>query len=123
MFELGSRIKETRLRRHLTQKNLAKRINKCPSAISAYESGALVPPVDVLRSIAVTLNVTMDYLVGLDDKYSFFGKSISTDQMHIIDLLLSEFSMPSNVGDSLSPRQLEILQKLILLFSNKTGDK
>lgn len=62
MYDIGSRLKDMRSKRGLTQKDLAKRINKSVSAISAYESNAQTPPTDVLISIAQVLRVPLTYL-------------------------------------------------------------
>lgn len=44
MYDIGSRLKDIRIKRGLTQKVLAKRINKSVSAISGYESNVQTPP-------------------------------------------------------------------------------
>lgn len=119
MYDLGSRIKEARQRRNLSQKVLAQRINKSPSAISGYESNFQVPPLDVLKSIALTLNVSIDYLAGLDEKIAVLTEPLTDEQRDIIELLLTEFSSPSNTSGDLSPQQMAIIQKLFLLFSAK----
>ena len=64
MYDLGSRLKSIRLKRGLTQKELAAKISKSVSAVSSYESNAQLPPLDVLESIALTLNVSIDYLIN-----------------------------------------------------------
>lgn len=117
MYDLGSRIKDARKRRGLSQKVLAQRINKCPSAISGYESNSQVPPIDVLKSLALTLNVSIDYLAGLDEQSTVLSGALTEEQNQILELLLSEFAAPTNGHGELSARQMTILQKLILLFS------
>lgn len=117
MYNLGARIKEAREHRNLSQKVLAERINKSPSAISSYESDTLTPPLDVVKSIALTLNVSIDYLAGLDDKLTVFSESMTVEQRQVIELLLAEFASPTNSSGDLSVQQMTILQKLILLFS------
>lgn len=117
MYDLGSRIKEIRLQRGLTQKMLAKRINKSVSAISSYESNVQMPPLDVLISIAAAFNVTLDYLVGMDNGPTYTIKGFSDSQKELVDLLINEFTLPSSHGRQLSANQLQILQKLILAFS------
>lgn len=67
MYDLGLRIKETRIRRRLSQKELAEKINKSKSAVCGYETNAQIPPLEVLVSIASVLNVSLDYLVGFDE--------------------------------------------------------
>lgn len=117
MYDLGTRIKDIRLQRGLTQKALALRINKSISAISSYETNVQMPPLDVLISIARAFNVTLDYLVGMDTGPTFTTKGFSDSQKEIFDLLINEFSLSPNPDNKLTANQLQILQKLILLFS------
>lgn len=64
MYDFGLRLRELRKSRGLTQKMLAERINKSVSAVSSYESNAQLPPLDVSKSIALALGISIDYLVG-----------------------------------------------------------
>lgn len=77
MHDVGSRIREMRDRRGLTQQALAERINKSVSAISGYESNVQTPPTDVLISIAQVLHVPLTFFVDLscEDSYSIRGLS------------------------------------------------
>lgn len=117
MYDLGSRLKEIRLRRGLTQKTLAKRINKSISAISSYESNAQMPPLDVLISMALVYSVSLDYLVGFDNVETYSSKDLSPEQKEIIDLLFAEFSNAAPNSGAFSPPQIKIIQKLLNLFS------
>ena len=40
MYDLGLRLKQVRMQRGMTQKSLARQINKSVSAVSSYESNA-----------------------------------------------------------------------------------
>lgn len=84
MYDLGSRLRDMRNKRGLTQKMLAERINKSVAAISGYETNAQTPPTDVLISISETLHVPITYFVDLNCKeaYSttiFAGSLFSVD--------------------------------------------
>lgn len=118
MYDLGSRLKNIRIQRGLTQKDLATKINKSISAISSYESNVQIPPVDVLVSIAFVLNISLDYLVGMDQSISYSTRNLTTEQRTIIELLYKEFLEPSNTRTKLSLEQIEIIQRIILLFSS-----
>lgn len=121
MYDLGSRLKSIRLKRGITQKNLAERINKSISAVSSYESDAQLPPLDVLESIALVLNVSIDYLAGMDSHCTYSVKNLNTQQAEIIDMLFQEFSSSSSSEGELSDTQIRILQKLIYVFIQKTN--
>lgn len=117
MYDLGSRLKEMRNRRGLTQKELAERINKSVSAISGYESNVQTPPTDVLVSISHVLHVPLTYFVDLSCEDTYFAQGLTNAQKEILNLLFAEFSAPSNIDENLSARQIDIIRKIILLFS------
>lgn len=114
MDDLGSRIKQARNRRGLTQKALAELVCKCPSAISGYENNTQVPPADTMLSLANALNVSIDYLVGNNDTYSFHG--LTDKQKEIVWNILYEFKTPSTISGQLSQKQTTILESLINQF-------
>lgn len=117
MYDVGMRIKTLREQRGMSQRSLAKKINKSASAVCSYESNSQFPPLDVLISIAQVLNVSLDVLVGYDNTDSVLLNRLTDDQKEIVYLILSEFSEYSHPSSELTPRQVQILQKLILLFS------
>lgn len=66
MVNFGSKVKELRLEKGLTQQQLANLLGVAVSAISSYESGSRYPSYEVLISIARIFHVSTDYLLGLD---------------------------------------------------------
>ncbi len=118
MYDLGSRLKEMRIKRGLTQAMLAKRINKSVPAISGYETNTQTPPTEVLISISEVLYVPITYFVDLNCEESYSAKGLSNEQKEFLDLLFEEFATPTSAGDVLSPQQIEITRKLLALFSN-----
>lgn len=117
MYDLGYRIKEIRTQRGMAQNELAKRINKSKSAVCGYESEAQVPPLEVLVSIASVLNVSLDYLVGFEMEKPVSLTNLTYQQKKVINLLLEEFSKPTNSSPKLSQQQIKIIQELMCLFS------
>lgn len=59
-----NRFKELRIKRNITQVDLAKQIDVKQETISAYESGKALPSADALIKIADYLNTSTDYLLG-----------------------------------------------------------
>ena len=117
MYDFGTRLRELRRQRGLTQKDLAAKINKSIAAISSYETGAQMPPGDVLKSIAYALNTSADYLLDIDKGNAITLKNLTIEQQDTLELILKEFSNPTNNETGLSQQQMEIIQKLILSFS------
>ena len=123
MYDLGYRIKEIRTQRGMAQNELAKRINKSKSAVCGYESEAQVPPLEVLVSIASVLNVSLDYLVGFEMEKPISVANLTNQQKKITNLILEEFSRPTNSSSRLSQQQITIIQELICLFSGNNGEQ
>ncbi len=51
----------------MTQKQLAKMINKSETGFASWEQGLSEPSVHDLRLLCGILNVSADYLLGLED--------------------------------------------------------
>ena len=118
MYDIDSRIKDMRIKRGLTQKELADRINKSVSAISGYETNIQTPPTDVLISISQVLHVPLNYFVDISYEKNYSASGLSEETRDFLDLLFQEFTCPSGNHKELSSRQIEIIRKLLLLFSN-----
>ena len=108
MYDFGLRLKKLRKSRGLTQKMLADRINKSVSAVSSYESNAQLPPLDVSKSIALALGISIDYLVGNEETPAYTAKNLTEYQAELLDELISEFHSPTNRSPQLSEQQLQI---------------
>lgn len=64
---LGERIKEARLAKGLTQKQLAEMLNATDATVNRYEKGVRSPDPETLKAIADILDVSVDYLLGKTD--------------------------------------------------------
>ncbi|PAE37512.1 helix-turn-helix domain-containing protein [Bacillus sp. 7884-1] len=65
---LGDRIQNAREIKKLSAKEACELCNVTKSMWSLYESNKRTPSVEVLKHIAVQLNVSTDYLLGLTDE-------------------------------------------------------
>ena len=66
-MSFGSRLKELRTKRSVTQQQLADFIGVGRTAIAGYELKDKSPDFDKLRLIAKFFDVTTDYLLEIDD--------------------------------------------------------
>ena len=64
--EFGERIKDLRMDLGLSQGELADKIGAARNTVSQYESGKSRTSIDVLANLAVALDTTTDYLLGLE---------------------------------------------------------
>ncbi len=65
--ENHSRLKELRLERGLSQRELAAKVNIKQANISRWESGLVVPNVNDVWTLADFFDVSIDYLIGRKD--------------------------------------------------------
>ncbi len=66
-YEIKHRIKEQRKEKGLTQKQLAKLLNKSETGVASWEQGLSEPCVNDLRLLCKIFDVSADYLLGLED--------------------------------------------------------
>ena len=66
-MSVGERIRYLRIRGGLKQGTLAKSVNCSQHSISKYENGHSEPTIDTLKQLAIALDTTVDYLVGMPD--------------------------------------------------------
>ena len=64
---IGTRIRECRVKKGITQEELAETIYTKKCTISAYETGKIDIKVSILRDIAKILNTTAGYLMDGDE--------------------------------------------------------
>mgnify|MGYP003311056932 CR=1 FL=1 len=70
---IGTRIKEIRLMKGLTQSQLAKILNTSQSTISFYEKGETLILTSFLYELCKRLNVSMDYITGRSNIIKIFN--------------------------------------------------
>ena len=65
---VGSRVKELRKKKGLTQQKLADMINVTKVSICCYEKGTRFPNLETFYDLVEKLDTTPDYLLGMDRK-------------------------------------------------------
>lgn len=88
---IKGRMKEARLKNHLTQEELAEKLNTDKVQISRWEQGRKIPRAERIAEIAQILNTSVDYLMGLSDEPTIRVKidNLSIEEMSIIVALRS----------------------------------
>ena len=86
MVDFGNTLKTLRLRKNMTQAQLAQKLGLTKSVISAYETGLLLPSYDILIHIARIYNVSTDYLLGIEQKQEIDLSGLSQEE---IDALMN----------------------------------
>ena len=70
--EIGKRISKLLNEKDIKQKELAARVGVSETVISRYIAGSRTPKTEILVNIARELNVSTDYLLGLEKKKIYF---------------------------------------------------
>lgn len=70
ILSIGKCIKQLRLSKYWTQKDLSKQLGLTPKMVSFYENDERIPPADILIKLSHIFNVSTDFLLGLSDSYS-----------------------------------------------------
>lgn len=88
MVNMGEKLKQLRVEKKLTQKQIADRIGVAISAISSYESGSRYPSYSILISLAHIFHVSTDYLLGITDKRNIDVSGLSEKEIEVVSQLV-----------------------------------
>ena len=84
MVDFGNTLKTLRLRKNMTQAQLAQKLGLTKSVISAYETGLRLPSYDILIHIARIYNVSTDYLLGIEQKQEIDLSGLSQEETNAL---------------------------------------
>ena len=87
MVGFGNRLKNLRIGKSLTQKQLASMVGLATSAISAYELDNRMPTYDVMISFSRIFHVSTDYLLGVDNTKYLDLSGLSDENIRLLMLL------------------------------------
>lgn len=76
--QIGTRIKDERKKRNMTQKELADKVDISPAAINQFEKGVKKPSSEVLTKIAKALDISTDYLLTERGDQIFVDEEVKT---------------------------------------------
>lgn len=88
MLTIGNKIKVIRKERGLTQKEFAKRINKSERMIQKYENSEVEPRIEVLREIALALDISFSELINPRNIPININKSIDKFKNEYVDFII-----------------------------------
>ena len=67
MNTISIKLKELRKEKNLTQKELAKILDISTTCYAGYEQGYREPDIKTLKKLCIILDVSADFLIGLED--------------------------------------------------------
>jgi HTH-type transcriptional regulator, competence development regulator len=88
MSSLGSNIRKLREKENLSQKDFAKKIGISNVVLSRYEKDERKPDYDMLNKIADYFEVTIDYLLGREEKVK-----TKEDSLEEVNKLVKEYGI------------------------------
>ena len=107
IIKYKDRLKEIRLNKKLTQKDIANYFQTSPQSYAQWEKGLRTPSAENLQKLAVFFNVSTDYLLGktdildsdpeidldtaIDNSVAFDGTPITDDDRETIKNYLKDY--------------------------------
>ena len=90
VYGYGVRLKESRKKRKLTQKEVAARLDCSVNTIRHYEDNSQSPPIENLVRLAIMYNVSVDYILGLSDRTYLYIDDLSVKQQKFLLNMLEQ---------------------------------
>lgn len=87
-MNFGNRLKTLRIKKKLTQQQLADLLGLTKSVMSAYENGLRYPAYDVLIKIARIFKVSTDFLLGVEIKREIDTSGLTDEQVEALIVLI-----------------------------------
>lgn len=88
--DICKHIKELRLKRGMTQVELASMLGVSKSVISSYENGIHLPPYDILIKLSKVFGVSCDYLIGATQSNYISTDGLTENQIQAIQIIINE---------------------------------
>ena len=92
LITFSEKLRVLRKSAGLTQEQLANRAGLSKYSISKYENGIKAPSIDTLEQFAHIFRVSIDYLVGLENRKMIDISDVPTDKSHVITELVDVLS-------------------------------
>lgn len=110
-MKFGKILKDLRLEKNLTQAQLAKKADLATSCIAMLENDERTPSANTLISLATALDVSVDYLLGLEEepeaaRLTFEESGAPSDEQKLL-----------SIYHSLSPEMKNTLWGLLATWS------
>lgn len=83
----ATRLRSLREREGQSQEEFAKRLGLSQQQITRWETGKWTPQADALVTIAQSLGITVDYLLGMTDDPSRPVDTLTAEEREVINLL------------------------------------
>lgn len=116
VYDFGPRVLRLRKKRGWSQGDLAHRIRKSSSTISAYESDIVMPSLEAASDLADAFGVSVDYLIQGNKSRIISAEGLTDEQMQLAVELVQELSHPTSHGPMMNETQTRLLSLLVAEF-------
>jgi len=121
MSNFGTRLKESRKKMGITQKDLSSRLGIAQSTVANYENNTRFPGEIILREISEYLNTSIDYLMGIEETLERQGQAMTelTDNerdMFITNLVEGKGEDAKEIAKSLHGGGMRLTEIITGLF-------
>jgi len=114
-MSIGVMLKELRIRRELTQSQVAKDLSISQNTLSQYESESRQPDLNMLSRIAKYYRVSTDFL--LNERFDFYDPSILTLEQNLSiykdDIIELKLILDKTEESKISEYHIEKINELI----------
>lgn len=93
----GERLREERIAQNLTQEDMAKKLGITRQAYGNYETGKRDVDSQTLVNLAVILDMSVDYLLGISKNKkrnledNLFGDDLNQEEKMLINIIISSW--------------------------------
>ena len=108
-MDLGSKIKNIRYNHNISQEELAKMLEINRNYLSRIETNKSLPTAEILAKLAVTFNISIDTLLGVNLD-SFDGTAVRKEKIKKINQYCSH----------LSNSELDFVVNMLCVMTNNT---
>ena len=110
VFDLGMNLRNLRKSKNWTQKRLSELLNISEASISKYEGNIATPPIDTLRAYAALFKISMDELLGNQNKGTLSLQGLTDSQIEVIRQLADTFKNPMHsISDELPESSYNVI--------------
>ena len=114
-MELSERLRELRMKRGLSQYELAKKLGVSKSTISMIEVGSRQPSIELMEMLCDYFNVSMDFLRGKDDVSLYLITPELADVASKLSADAELYELVSKVVNGSSDKRDKLLQMAKLM--------
>ena len=87
-YDIGALLKELREKKGMTQEQLAKKLGVSKGSVSGYEHNISMPPTQIVKRIALIFNVTVDFLLGMENRRIIILDDLTENQADFIEQIV-----------------------------------